>query len=219
MKGVLMILANIKATAEGGKTLTRRVEACLRGINKEPDKWYQPVIAVRDLGKIKKGDFVFQHIDGHLADIRPRCQVGETVYLKESHCIECYKRDGIRDACYKYDEDDFTENLIDCDNKKWRSPLHMPEWAARYFIKIKDVRPERLQEITSEDCIHEGIEPSQFSRVAGMPIDKPSNQLIGEFIALWDSINTKRGYGWDVNPWIIRYKYLPVIPYNIIKGK
>ena len=60
---------------------------------------------------------------------------------------------------------------------------------ARIFLKVKDVRIERAQDIKIGDTIKEGI-------------PKTVNFPIYGFQNLWDSLNAKRGYGWDVNPWV-----------------
>jgi hypothetical protein len=66
----------------------------------------------------------------------------------------------------------------------WRSPIHMPRWASRITLKITDIRPECLPDIAHEDAIAEG------------------SSGIDEYRELWDSLNSKRGYGWEANPWV-----------------
>lgn len=81
------------------------------------------------------------------------------------------------------------DNLNDV---KWKPSIHMPRKAARIFLKVKDVRVERLQDITGEDAQAEGVKPSIF----------PYQPLKPMFEKLWNDINAKRGYGWDANPWV-----------------
>ena len=87
---------------------------------------------------------------------------------------------------------------------KWRPSIHMPRWASRITLKIKSIRVERVHDITDEDAIKEGV------TVIGRPElnELSRGKFIHGFQCLWDSINSKRGYGWDVNPgvWVIEYE-------------
>jgi len=77
----------------------------------------------------------------------------------------------------------------------WCPSIHMPRAAARLFLKVKDIRVERLQGITVEDIRSEGL--------SSMGVHCLDYELaIPEWKILWDSINAKRGYGWDINPWV-----------------
>jgi hypothetical protein len=86
----------------------------------------------------------------------------------------------------------------------------MPREAARLFLKVKTVRVERLHDITENDARNEGVkdpydyqEPSYYNQphVRGMEINKSA------FAGLWDSLNAKRGYGWESNPWVWVYEF------------
>ena len=81
--------------------------------------------------------------------------------------------------------------------------IYMPKWAARLWLRVTGVRVERVQDITEADAKAEGCEDSG-GLVSG-PMDPPEYDgcpASWEFGALWDSINAKRGYGWDTNPWV-----------------
>lgn len=71
---------------------------------------------------------------------------------------------------------------------RWRPSIHMPKWAARIWLRVLDVRVERIQDITEEDAIAEGVASRD------------------EFIALWESIH---GAGsWERNDWVWVYAFV-----------
>jgi hypothetical protein len=82
----------------------------------------------------------------------------------------------------------------------------MPRWASRLTIRITDVRVQRVQEITEEDAIAEGITGPHMVgyRAFRVPEDSKPRYSRAEaaFEVLWDSINAKRGYSWEGNPWV-----------------
>lgn len=81
---------------------------------------------------------------------------------------------------------------------KWRPSIHMPKEAARIWLKVTDVRVERLQDITHIDIIMEGVEPEYLDAHSG---EKTRN----DFSQLWDSTINKTKidlYGWKANPWV-----------------
>lgn len=123
---------------------------------------------------------------------------------------------------------------------KWRPSIHMPRWASRLTLRITDIRVERLQEISETDAVAEGVPPHEYAiGPLGVRADSircvhcgklrsdhvgqamvcfggngtcwNGNTARGGFGVLWDSINSKRGYGWDVNPWVW------VIEFDVIK--
>ena len=96
-----------------------------------------------------------------------------------------------------YYYEDWQRNDI-ADVTKWKPSIHMPKEAARIWLKVTDVRVERLQKITSEQISREGVE-----------VEYP-HVLNGEekryaFSTLWNSTIKKSDidrYGWDANPWV-----------------
>ena len=90
------------------------------------------------------------------------------------------------------------------ENWKWHPSIHMPKEAARIWLKVKDVRVERLQDITEEHAQKEGCQGTFVGDGSCMgsgwdvsPVD--------EFSKLWDSTIKKSDldhYGWDANPWV-----------------
>lgn len=74
----------------------------------------------------------------------------------------------------------------------WHPSIHMPKEAARIWLKVTDVKAERLKDIDTMGCQREGID------IAGHGVFK-------RFSSLWDSTIRKADidrYGWDANPWV-----------------
>lgn len=80
---------------------------------------------------------------------------------------------------------------------KWRRSVHMPRWASRIQMLVKDVRVERLQDMRWRDCIAEGIPYDPDSRDTNEEL-----HVVARFKKLWNSNNEKSGFGWDTNPWV-----------------
>lgn len=135
--------------------------------------------------------------------INPRYRVGETVYLKEPYYEwdDWDAEDG--QLSYKFDN---PEKIVPF----WENKLFMPQSAARYFIKITGVRAERLQDISDEDCLKEGIlvelnlgnSTEWFTYCNGTySFDTPKEA----YADLINEINGKRT--WNSNPFVWVYDY------------
>lgn len=105
--------------------------------------------------------------------------------------------------------------------------IFMPRWASRITLEVTDVRVERVQDITVNDAIAEGVttwgqkenERRMFGK-DGIRLDEPLGPnvfdgytrdvpyMVNVFAELWDSINAKRGLGWSVNPlvWCVTFR-------------
>lgn len=79
------------------------------------------------------------------------------------------------------------------DSPKWYPSIFLPYWACRLRLEVKEVRVQRVQSITADDALAEGIDAE------GCMKQLPDAM---NYRQLWDSINAKRGYGWDLNPWV-----------------
>ena len=77
-----------------------------------------------------------------------------------------------------------------CDGERWYPSIFMPKWAARVWLEVTGVRVERVQDLTKQDALAEGMQGC-FPRI--------------DFETLWDSINTK--YPWADNPWVWIYEF------------
>jgi len=95
--------------------------------------------------------------------------------------------------------------ILNCDGRGWRSPICMPRWASRITLEITAVRVERVQDISEEDAMSEG------AMFCNHGVEHDGMHYRCGFCALWNSLNAKRGYGWDTNPWVwvLAFKRLP----------
>jgi len=99
---------------------------------------------------------------------------------------------------------------------RWRPNIFMPKTVTRIFLEITDIKIERVQGIGYLDILAEGITEEQIEAYrpvdeAGIPFGCGLVDLAKyPWIKLWDSINKKRGYGWDVNPWVWVVKFKKV---------
>jgi len=85
-----------------------------------------------------------------------------------------------------------------------RPSIFMPRWASRITLEITEVRVERVQEISAEDVAAEGVEIPRLEPDRGTTWyeGKEDDLARHPFSLLWDSINAKRGYSWETNPWV-----------------
>lgn len=212
MNGILFKPDMIQAIIEGRKTQTRRVMK-----PQPPD----------DAGLIYACNTYSLEIDGEFQPLpKPRYHIdhiGQTLYIKEAwKTLDIY--DGLkprelpRDApiyfAFKLGESEWLGL------GKWRSPMFLMEWMARYFIQITDVRPERLQDITEEDALKEGIAsfksplpkmPELIMYYWGEKIPEHIFQSAEETYAnLWNSINGEGSY--ESNPYVWVYSFKLVTP-------
>jgi hypothetical protein len=187
----------VKAILAGRKTQTRRVVKP-QPADVENDAWRAEFF--NDL--ITKG-----HDIGC-----PYGQVGDRLWVREAFWIE-HDADSDDTKCWdcgiNIAEDNWAEvwycatdrepDEMTCRFYSKHPSIHMPRWASRITLEITEVRVERLQEISEEDAKTEGI---TISERTGLYQPRNCAYAVWSFRELWDSINVKRGYGWDTNPWV-----------------
>jgi len=142
----------------------------------------------------------------NLVPVKPKYEVGEVAYLKEPYIYEYGREEKWYKYYYKFSTADILELKVIGVDIKWKNKLFMPESAARYFIEITAVRAERLQDISDEDCMKEGICPkldglSFVNEVNNIAYPTPKRA----YAALIDEINGKGT--WEKNPWVWVYDF------------
>ena len=219
-RGLILTKENRLASVEGRKTQTRRV------IKPQPEYqdgyryWWKgdwdtrggPRAGVCTHGTPGNGEATWPLEE--IAEHAPY-QIGDHLYMLEPYQI--ILNASYLDVCGNYQDDGgkFSKVLSVEEFKKWsnRKKPHMKTSSrfmykslARYWFEVTQVRCERVQDINGEDCIAEGVE--KHGAYYGPSYLQPSGfGPRGAFKYLWDSINEKRGYGWDKNPWVWVYKY------------
>lgn len=192
----------IRALLEGRKTQTRRPV-------KLPDdarevKYYAPPSGRSQQGWADPGVNYWTERGNHI-DPCPYGQPGDLLWVRETwatdapsldDCRRGVESDGVAYGPYYR----ATASDFDVSSLRWRPSIHMPRFASRLTLEITDVRVQRLRDISEEDAKAEGAEKATPTP-DGYVADADGTCLAG-FEALWDSINAKRGFGWDANPWI-----------------
>lgn len=94
------------------------------------------------------------------------------------------------------------------ENAPWKPSIHMPRWASRLTLRITDIRVERMQDISREDAIAEGIERCEWMYACDpwknyIPKQSPCRGFSyppRSYQSLWESINGRES--WEENPWV-----------------
>lgn len=145
----------------------------------------------------------FHEIDGYVHAKKAPYQAGDILYVRETW-HKYTKRVGSGKRSRLQEFYGYKANIANSEdaNEKWHPSTHMPKEAARIFLRVIDVRVERLQDMKWYDFISEGvcIRPEAFN--------DPENaygQAKEFFVKIWDSTLKKADkdkYSWDANPWV-----------------
>ena len=125
------------------------------------------------------------------------CEPGDILYVRETwgHPISLNS-----DKQYVFRADKIAESGFKNDSHIWYPSIHMPKEAARIWLKVTDVRVERLNDITDKDAEREGAQPDY---PFDYDVDKWPN--LEHFKKIWNSTIKKSDidrYGWDANPYV-----------------
>ena len=185
-KPIIFNTEMIKAILEGRKTQTRRT------VNPQPKDG------------VRKSPFYPSGLeDLHGYQIKPRYKVGDILYVREAwNKSEDWGEypDDEEDGEKIYYKADFPEDIWE--EEKWRPSIHMPKEAARIFLKVTNLRIEKLQDITIKDAKSEGV-------ICTCPENEENRCYkgnIGHFKELWDSIFANTQKEWNRNPWVEVYE-------------
>lgn len=205
----------VRAILDGRKTVTRRRikpkqlsgVGCMQCPNNLPEEF----LRARESMFRPLRDMPDNELIGTI--YKPPCEPGDLLYAQEEWFYECHMEDlttGEPDLpsgryshryIYKADDSDYPVS-VGVGGTGWQPPENMPKEAARIWLKVTDIRVERLQDMTLDDFLSEGIclNPEAFN--------DPENaygQAKRIFTDIWNSTIKKSDqglYGWDANPWV-----------------
>jgi len=211
VSNILMRPELVRASLDGIKTQTRRNRG-LRDVNLNPDSWQLLRVGVY------KGRFgAFFSRDGSTRFIP--CPWGgpdDLVYVRENW--QAWSEfDGVKAA----DIPQHARERINypADGNKWdaklRPGIHCPRWANRLTLRLKEVRVERLQDISEEDAKAEGARPAfsypGWDGVAGSPSYRWG------FHELWQSIHGPDSWSANSWLWVLVYKAIAMNVDEVLK--
>lgn len=191
MSRVLPILFNtemVRAILDGRKDATRRI---VKGFIPNDAVWGYTAFTPK--GYIScRGTFA----DGYGEKFfKLPCEPGNILYVRET-----WKK--APNGYYYYE--DWQKNDI-ADITKWKPSIRMPKEAARIWLKVTDVRVERLQNITEDGSKAEGaIDNRGFIHSPDNEYDR-IHTAREHFIEIWNSTIKKSDFercSWDANPWV-----------------
>lgn len=187
VKPILFNTEMIKALLDGRKTCARRIVKFLSGEN---PKW---------TGYVKDGLMLYNGKNEPCIRKAPY-QPGDILYVRETWFkdVNRYMYRANYSDCEKFYRDGKEIEM------KWKQSIHMPKEAARIWLKVTDVRVERLQDIDINGIRNEGL--------SSMAVHAGDTEIaLKELETLWNSTIKKSDidrYGWDANPyvWVIEFE-------------
>ncbi len=221
MGRVLPILFNsdmVRAILDGRKTVTRR-PVRYKYSNTEMEMFTNKYgTRLIEIQKDIEGESYGRNPDGSTwhklrayIEKNPPYRKGDILYVRETfRPLSNHPKarfEYAADWSTKYFENSKEPNC--CNGGKWIPSIHMPKRAARIWLKVTDVRVERLQDITNEQVIKEGISKEtvfRYMRQSPEPTEEWEQAAhIIPYSELWNSTIKKSDigfYDWGSNPWV-----------------
>lgn len=205
-KPILFNTEMVKSIQEGRKTQTRRLIKDFAG--EEITSILKPDGSYGKYGTKGWRGMLPDRGDGneYCIEVRPPCEPGDILWVRETWCKNKNPNSQYFGG-YEYRAD--YEGALCQDLITWRPSIHMPKEAARIFLRVKDVRVERLQDITEEQAEKEGCSAWRFHITCGPfgNYDEPPEEFdaVEDFQRVWDTTikpADRDVYGWDANPWV-----------------
>ena len=214
IKPILFNAEMVRAILEGRKSCTRRI--C-----KDANEYTVPDMDFYNADKRTYALHNFadlEHIE-QLSTTERTCPIcpGDILYVRETwERFECWNCEGDESgSCPKEPQKSVLDKVCGCymyratdeiyGDAMWHPSIRMPKEAARIWLKVTDVRVERLQDITEEGAKKEGaIDNRGF-------IHSPNNEYDNvhtareHFVKIWNNTIKKSNldrYGWDASPWV-----------------
>jgi hypothetical protein len=210
-KPILFSTEMVQAILAGNKTMTRRV------IKPQSRKASGFFVTHRKSDNAFTGVYDYDENES-MSDNPQKCPYGEAgdiLWVKET-----LKRiewaDGIDGIAYTADDEPVWDLTRPCRwvwKNKTLSSRFMPKSIARIWLEVINIRVERLQDISQEDIGGEGLWHYSQKYREEICINRDSIYGIQAtrrkyFKELWDSINERRGFSWESNPfvWIVEFE-------------
>ena len=183
------------AVLAGSKDMTRRV---IKGCYKDVQKYHAN----------GGWHFIAETEDGDTVELKPHFEIGERVAIAQRYKdLWAEYLDDMDNPIYKEFVENFSSNLFSAghDNKMFVRADLMP-----HQIRITDLWFERLQAISDDDCLKEGV---HVCKDGGYWLKGPSRQFGGvifntpreAFAVLIDKVSGPNT--WHTNPWVIAYTF------------
>ncbi|WP_234734520.1 hypothetical protein [Tellurirhabdus bombi] len=212
----------VQSIQNGRKTNTRRVVKPQPGFDR---------MGLTSAGWVyKDGLWHYPEASPEISIKCPYGQIGDTHWVRETWCELVPEHVGKSKYVYRADL-----SFTDGDGERcrqdyikagfpyhWKPSIFMPKEACRIWLRIKDIRIERLQDISEEDALSEGVERCTVYLIdtkqdalrfrdytSRYDLDHPKHRWLhtakDSFRSLWQKINGWES--WRENPWVWRIEF------------